>query len=103
MEKRRSIFKTIVAPSVVAVALIPTVAVAVWEVAHGRGAATYSNVYGLAIHYTSILIFLSALLLAAVAAFVARTVYFWREARVGAIDIRKINVSRSPVDPADSK
>jgi hypothetical protein len=78
MKPRRSILKTIVAPIIVAVALIPTVAIAAWEVLHGRGAATYSNVYGLAIHYTSILIFLFALFLAAVAAYVARSIFLAR-------------------------
>jgi uncharacterized oligopeptide transporter (OPT) family protein len=103
MKPQRSVFKTVVAPIIVAIALVPTVAIAVWEVAHGRGAATYSNVYGLAIHYTSILIFLFAVFLAAIAAYVARVVYFWREGRVGAIDIRKISATRSPGDSADGK
>jgi hypothetical protein len=101
MKPRRSIFKTIVAPIIVAIAVIPTLATAVWEVAHGRGAATYSNVYGLAIHYTSILILLFVLFLVAAVAYVARIVYFWREGRVGAIALRKIGASRSQVDPAD--
>ena len=79
MKSRRSVFKTIVAPVVAAVVFMPTVAIAVWEVAHGRGAATYSNVYGLAIHYIFVLILLFALALAALAAFIARAVYFWRE------------------------
>ena len=79
MKSRRSVFKTIVAPVIAAVMFMPTVAIAVWEVAHGRGAATYSNVYGLAIHYTSVLILLFALALAALVAFIARAVYFWRE------------------------
>ena len=79
MKFRRSVFKTIVAPVIAAVVFMPTVAIAVWEVAHGRGAATYSNVYGLAIHYTSVLILLFALALAALVAFIARAVYFWRD------------------------
>ena len=79
MKSRRSVFKTIVAPVIAAVVFMPTVAIAVWEVAHGRGAATYSNVYGLAIHYSSVLILLFALALAALVAFIARAVYFWRE------------------------
>ena len=79
MKSRRSVFKTIVAPVIAAVVFIPTVAIAVWEVAHGRGAATYSNVYGLAIHYSSVLILLFALALAALVVFIARAVYFWRE------------------------
>ena len=79
MKSRRSVFKTIVAPLITAVVFMPTVAIAVWEVVHGRGAATYSNVYGLAIHYTSVLILFFALVLAALVAFIARAVYFWRE------------------------
>jgi hypothetical protein len=79
MKSRRSVFKTIVAPIIAAVVFMPTVAIAVWEVVHGRGAATYSNVYGLAIHYTSVLILFVALALVAFVAFIARAVYFWRE------------------------
>jgi hypothetical protein len=103
MKPRRAIFKTVVAPLVAAVALIPTVAIAVWEVAHGRGAAIYSNVYGLDIHYTSILIFLFVLFVAAVGAYVARAVYFWREGRVGATNLRNINAPRSLVDSSEGK
>jgi hypothetical protein len=79
MKTRRSVFKTVVAPVIAAVVFMPTVAIAVWEVAHGRGAAAYSNVYGLAVHYSSVLILFFALALAALVAFIARAVYFWRE------------------------
>jgi hypothetical protein len=61
MKRRRSVFKTAIAPIVVLVVFVPTLAVAVWMVLHGRGAESYSNVYGLAIHYTSVLIFVLAL------------------------------------------
>ncbi len=62
MKRQRSVFRTIVAPVVAAMVLFPTLAIAVWEVLHGRGAAVYSNVYGFTIHYTSVLIFLVSLL-----------------------------------------
>jgi hypothetical protein len=63
MKRRRSVFKTVVAPIVVVVAFIPTLAISVWKVLHGRGAESYSNVYGLTIHYTSVLILAAAVIL----------------------------------------
>jgi hypothetical protein len=90
MKRRRSVFKTVVAPIVVLVVFVPTLAVAVWMALHGRGAESYSNVYGLAIHYTSVLIFVLVLILAVAVAYVARIIYFWRNARDGAAKLRKI-------------
>ena|SRR5258708_24099301 len=103
MKRRRSVFKTIVAPIVVAVALVPTLAIAVWEVLHGRGAESYSNVYGLAIHYTSVLIVALALVLAVAVAYVARIVYFWRNGHDGAARLRKIDSLGSSVDSESDK
>ena len=60
-------------------------------VLHGRGAESYSNVYGLATHYTSVLIFVLALVLAVAVAFVARIVYFWRNTHDGEVKLRKID------------
>ncbi len=51
MKRPRSVLRNIVAPILGAVATIPTLAIAVWETLHGHGAASYSNVYGLAIPY----------------------------------------------------
>ena len=90
MKLRRSVFKNIVAPIVVAVAFIPTLAIAVWKALHGRAAESYSNVYGLAIHYTSVLILVLALVLAVAVAYVARIIYFWRNAHDGTAKLRKI-------------
>ena len=53
MNRPRYIFKTVIAPIVVTIAIVPTFAIALWELLHGRGAATYTNVFGLTIHYTS--------------------------------------------------
>jgi hypothetical protein len=103
MKRGRSVFKTIVAPIVVAVAFIPTLAIAVWEVLHGRGAATYSNVYGLAVHYTSVLILFLVLALALAVAFIARFVYFWRIGRDAAAKLRKIDSLGSSADSAEGK
>jgi hypothetical protein len=103
MKRRRSIFKTLVAPIVVAVAFVPTLAIAVWEVLHGRGAATYSNVYGLAIQYTSVLIIVLVLVLALAAAYVARVVYFWRIGHDGAAKLRKIDSAGSSVGSGEEK
>jgi hypothetical protein len=103
MNRRRSVFKTIVAPIVVTVALIPTLAIAVWEVLHGRGAATYSNVYGLAIQYSSVLILIFVLGLALAVAYIARIVYFWRNGHDGAAKLQKIDSLGSSVDSGEGK
>jgi hypothetical protein len=78
MKRRRSIIKIVVVSVVFAAVFIPVVAAAVWQVLHGRGAAVYTNVYGLAIHYTSLLIMVAALILALGAAYIARLLYFRR-------------------------
>ena len=46
------------------------------KVLHGRGAAVYTNVYGLAIQYTSVLIFRTTLVAALVVAYIARLIFF---------------------------
>jgi uncharacterized membrane protein YwaF len=97
MKHRRSILKTIVAPIVVIVAFIPTLAIAIREVLAGRGAATYSNVYELPIHYTSVLIIVAVLLLVIAVAYVARIVYFWRFRHIGTSKIRKTDACDSKV------
>jgi hypothetical protein len=78
MKGRRSIFKTVVAPIVAAAVFLPTLTTALWAVLHGRGAAAYSNVYGLSISYTSLLIAVAAVLLALGVAHIARVVCLWR-------------------------
>jgi membrane-anchored glycerophosphoryl diester phosphodiesterase (GDPDase) len=103
MKPRRSVFKTVIAPIVVLVVFVPTLAVAVWMVLHGRGAESYSNVYGLAIHYTSVLIFVLALVLAVAVAYVARIIYFWRNAHDGTAKLRKIESLASSVDSINDK
>jgi hypothetical protein len=103
MKRRRSVFKILVAPIVVAVAFIPTLSIAVWEVLHGRGAATYPNVYGLAIQYTSVLVLVLVLIFALAAAYIARVVYFWRNGHDGAAKLRKIDSVGSSVDSGEDK
>jgi hypothetical protein len=44
MKRRRSILKTVAVSAVLAVALIPTLAIEIWEVLHGRGGTVYTNV-----------------------------------------------------------
>jgi hypothetical protein len=68
----------------------PTLLAAVWEVLHGRGAATYTNVYGLAIHWTSPLILVIALVATLLVAFVARLIILWRDKRDAVNLIRTI-------------
>jgi hypothetical protein len=90
VKRRRSVFKTVIAPIFVMVAIIPTLEIAVWKALHGRGATTYANVYGLPIQYTSLLILALVLVLALAVAYIARIVYFWRNGRDGAAKLRKI-------------
>jgi hypothetical protein len=103
MKRRHSVFKTVIAPIVVTVVFVPTLAVAVWKVLHGRGAESYSNVYGLPIHYTSVLIFVLALVLAIAVAYVARVIYFWRNAHDGTAKLRTIESLTSSNDSISDK
>src|ERR1700753_1691168 len=103
MTRRRSVCKNIVAPIVLAVAFIPTLAIAVWKALHGRGAESYSNAYGLSIQYTSLLIVVLALVVVVAVAYFARVVYFWRNGRDGAANLRKIESLESSVDPVNDK
>jgi uncharacterized membrane protein YwaF len=103
MKRRRRAFKTVIAPIVVIVAIIPTLTTAVWEVLHGRGAAVYTNVYGLAIHYTSVLIMVAALIFALVVAYIARLFYFWRYGHGRVTELRELQLRTPYTDPGDSK
>ena len=87
---RRSFFKTFVAPAIAVIAIIPTVLIAVWVVLTGRGADSYHNVYGLAIHYTSALISVGVFIAVAAIASLARIVYFWRIGHDGAAKLHSI-------------
>jgi hypothetical protein len=103
MKRPRSIFRNVIAPIVVAVASIPTLAIAVWEVLHGRGAAMYTNVYGLAMPSTSVLIFLVVLIASLGTAFVAREIYFWRRRHDTTADRPKNDVLTSSIKSMDRK
>ena len=103
MKRRRSIAKVVVVSAVFAAVFIPVVAAAVWQVLHGRGAAVYTNVYGLAIHYTSLLIMVAALILALGAAYIARLVYFRRYGNGEVTEIRELQRRTPYTDPGDSK
>ena len=82
---------------------VPIVAASVWHVLHGSGAAIYTNVYGLAIHYTSVLIMVAAVTLTLGIAYIARLVYFWRYGHGEVSELRELQ-SRTPyTDPGDSK
>jgi hypothetical protein len=63
---------------VVTICLAPTLILAVREVARGHGAEIYTNVYGLAIHWTSLLIMVAFVFVVMLAALVGRLLYFWR-------------------------
>jgi len=103
MKPRRSIFRTVVAPIVTAAAFVPTLGIAVWAVARGRGAVSYANFYGLAIPYTSVLIIIGALFLRLAVAYIGRIVYNWREGHDGAAKLRTIQSPAAPADPGDGK
>jgi hypothetical protein len=102
MKRPRSIFKNVVAPIIGAMAILPLLVTAVRHVLAGRGAETYKNVDGLDIHYTSVLILIAALVFWVIVAYVARAIYFWREACVGKFDIRRIRASPLPTDSRDN-
>lgn len=42
MKRQRSVFRMIIAPIVVTMAVVPTLVIAVWETLHGGGPASYS-------------------------------------------------------------
>jgi uncharacterized protein YqgC (DUF456 family) len=103
MKRRRSIVKLVVVSAVFAAVFIPVVAAAVWQVLHGRGAAVYTNVYGLAIHYTSLLIMVAALILALGVAYIARLVYFRRYGNGEVTELRELQPRTPYTDPGDRK
>jgi hypothetical protein len=103
MKGRRSILRTVVAPIVAAALFLPTFATALWAVLHGRGAAVYSNVYGLSISYTSLLISVAAGLLVLGVAYVARLIYLWRYGYGDVTRVGEIQSQTSYTDPGDSK
>jgi len=96
MKRRRSVFKTVVAPIVAVVVFIPTLAISVWIVL--RGAESYSNVYGLAIHYTSVLILAAMVILILGVAYLARVVHLRRYG-----DASEIREKTPYTDLGDSK
>jgi hypothetical protein len=98
MKRRRSILRTVAILTVFAIVAFPTLTVAVREVLHGRGADAYTNVYGLAIHYTSILILAGTVIVALAGAYIARVVYFWRGRRVAGSLREKVD----PVTPPET-
>jgi hypothetical protein len=99
MKPKRSYFRTFVAPAIAGIAIIPTVLIAVRAVRSGRGADSYRNVYGLAIPYTSVLIFFGMLIVAAAIAYLARIIYYWRIGHDRTAKLRTIQ----PHAPDDNK
>jgi ABC-type spermidine/putrescine transport system permease subunit II len=78
MKRPRSIVIKVAIWTVLAIVAVPTLAIAVWRLQHGQGAGVYTNVYGLAIHYTSALILIAALILTIGVAYIARIVHLRR-------------------------
>jgi hypothetical protein len=103
MKRRRSILKLVAISAVFAAVFVPIVAAAVWQVLHGHGAAVYTNVYGLAIHYTSVLIMVAALILTLAVGYIARLVYFWRHGHSEVAVLREFQPRTPYTDPGDSK
>jgi hypothetical protein len=101
MKRPRSVQKIVVTSIVFTAVAIPTVAVALWQVRHGRGAAIYTIVYGLAIHYMSALLMVAAVILALGLAFVARAVHIWRYGE--ASDIQEIQSQTPYTDPGNKE
>jgi len=103
MKRPRSIFRTVIAPIVAAIAMVPTLLIAAWETFHGRGAASYSNVYGLNIPYESVLIMVFVLALVLAGAYIARLAYFWRNAPDEKARLHKINSPTSSTNSTEVK
>ena len=103
MKRQRSVAKIIAILAVFAAVLVPIVAVALWHVLHGRGAAVYTNVYGLAIPYTSVLIMVATLILTLGVAYVARLLYFRRNGHGEVTELRELQPRTPYTDPGDSK
>jgi hypothetical protein len=89
--------------SVLTAIVVPTLAMAVWQVLHGHGAAVYTNVFGLAIHYTSVLTAVAAVVLTLGVAYIARLVYFWRHDYGEVTELRELQSQTPYTDPGDSK
>jgi hypothetical protein len=103
MKRRRSLLKIIAISAVFAATFVPTLAIAIWQVLHGHGGAVYTNVYGLAIPYTSVLIMVGTLILTLGVTYIARLVYLWRNGHGGVTELRELK-SRTPyTDPGDCK
>ena len=81
----------VIAPIIAAIAIVPTLLIAAWETLHGRGAASYSNVYGLTIPYVSVLIMVFVLAAVLAVAYVARLAYFWRNDHDDKAKLHKIS------------
>jgi hypothetical protein len=103
MKRRHSIPKILAICAVVTATVVPTLAVAVWQVLHGRGAAVYTNVYGLPIPYTSVLITVGALILALGVAYISRLVYLRRSGLGEVTELREFQSQAPYTDPGDSK
>ena len=101
MKRSRSVLKVVGISIVFTAVAIPTVAMALWQVRHGRGAAIYTNVYGLAIHYTSALLMVAAVILTLGVAYVARVVHIRRYGE--ASDLQELQSQTPYTDPGDKK
>jgi len=64
---------------------------AIFEVSHDRGAETYRNVYGLEIHWISVITTLIAVALASLVALAIWVVFRWRDRRESDKLLRQIN------------
>jgi len=97
MGRKRSIREVVFIAIVFALVAAPTLLAAVWQISHDRGAGTYTNVYGLAIHWTSPLILVATLVATLLVAFVARMIILRRDRRDAMKIIRTI-VARAASD-----
>lgn len=78
MKPRRSILKVVAVWTVLAIVAVPTFGLGVWRVLQGQGAGAYVNVYGLAIHYTSVVILVAVVILILGGVFIARAIHLRR-------------------------
>ncbi|HEX4153424.1 MAG TPA: hypothetical protein VHY75_14550 [Steroidobacteraceae bacterium] len=78
MKHKRRVLNIVGAIVVVAV-FTPTLLTAIWRVSQGRGSEVYQNVYGLQIHWISVIVFVLSIVCARCMALIARAIYKLRE------------------------
>jgi hypothetical protein len=91
MKRRVSVLSTIAIAAACTLAITGGILRALYEVIHNRGAETYRNVYGIQIHWITVLTSLGAGAAALLVAVVARMLVIWRDTRDTNAVIRQVD------------